>query len=100
MSCGLLEEFSYNEQIFSEKLQGQIQNVAGDSGGDFDEKTKEPVVLRRGRFKVTSESVDVEKVQILILSFLNRFYEIKDIKLLLCFLFIVFLLANNIFNHR
>lgn len=61
MSCDL-EEISYIEQIFSEKMQGQIPNATGDSC-DFDEKTKEPVVLLRGRFKVTSESVDVEKVQ-------------------------------------
>lgn len=62
MRCDL-EEFSYNiEQIFSEKMQGQIPNATGESC-DFDEKTKEPVVLLKGRFKVTSESVDMEKVQ-------------------------------------
>ncbi|CAN4086505.1 unnamed protein product [Withania somnifera] len=32
------------------------------SSGDFDEKTKGHVVQQRGRFKVTSENVDLEKV--------------------------------------
>lgn len=70
----------------SDKLQGQSQNCSncnaaavphpGDDvffdvssrlskspdGEELDEKAKEPVVQQKGRFKVTSENVDVEKV--------------------------------------
>ncbi|KAJ6414568.1 hypothetical protein OIU84_003546 [Salix udensis] len=34
----------------------------GSSSDELDEKAKQPVVQQRGRFKVTSENVDVEKV--------------------------------------
>jgi hypothetical protein len=35
---------------------------AGASSEELDEKAKPPVVQQRGRFKVTSENVDIEKV--------------------------------------
>lgn len=34
------------------------------NGDEIDEKAKNPVVQQRGRFKVTSESVEMEKVNI------------------------------------
>ena len=36
--------------------------AGGSSADELDEKAKPPVVQQRGRFKVTSENVDVEKV--------------------------------------
>ncbi|CAA2946574.1 serine threonine- kinase BLUS1 isoform X1 [Olea europaea subsp. europaea] len=76
----LLEETSYSHQ--SDKLQTQPQNFSSCNGSsipqtvddaqaemiskanseEIDEKAKRPVVQQKGRFKVTSENVDVEKV--------------------------------------
>lgn len=36
--------------------------IAGSNAEGHDEKSKEPVVQQKGRFKVTSEDVDLEKV--------------------------------------
>lgn len=38
---------------------------------EFDEKAKPPVVQQRGRFKVTSESVGIEKVTWSFLAFIS-----------------------------
>ncbi|PSR89380.1 Serine/threonine-protein kinase, partial [Actinidia chinensis var. chinensis] len=67
----------------SDKLQNQLQNISSSSGfgapqvvddvppgasrtsansEDLDEKAKPPVVQQKGRFKVTSENVDLERV--------------------------------------
>ncbi|CAI9773662.1 unnamed protein product [Fraxinus pennsylvanica] len=76
----LLEETSYSPQ--SDKLQNQPQIFSSVNGSsipqtvddaqedmnskanseELDEKAKRPVVQQKGRFKVTSENVDVEKV--------------------------------------
>lgn len=38
--------------------------IAGTNGDDADDKAKIPVVQQKGRFKVTSENVDLEKVSL------------------------------------
>jgi len=42
------------------------QIIVAANSDEFDEKAKAPVVQQRGRFKVTSENVDLEKVILLI----------------------------------
>ena len=42
------------------------QIIVAANGDEFDEKGKAPVVQQRGRFKVTSENVDLENVILLI----------------------------------
>lgn len=38
--------------------------IAASNDDEFDAKTKVPVVQQKGRFKVTSESVGLEKVEL------------------------------------
>ncbi|KAK4374686.1 hypothetical protein RND71_005363 [Anisodus tanguticus] len=45
-----------------QELQASYNDTASGSSEDFEEKTKYQVVQQRGRFKVTSENVDLEKV--------------------------------------
>jgi hypothetical protein len=59
LSLSLSLSLSYEEisltRIFKELFEGA-------SSEELDEKAKPPVVQQRGRFKVTSENVDIEKV--------------------------------------
>lgn len=47
--------------------------IAGTNGDDADDKAKIPVVQQKGRFKVTSENVDLEKVSLDLM--LSPFFE-------------------------
>ncbi|KAJ6326146.1 hypothetical protein OIU78_013275 [Salix suchowensis] len=45
----------------SENPSKALHKTSGSSSDELDEKAKPPVVQQRGRFKVTSENVDIEK---------------------------------------
>ncbi|KAJ7962720.1 Kinase [Quillaja saponaria] len=86
-SSGILPEVTMPIRGESDKVQSQPQNISNNNAStvlqtvddtlseippkasrravnsdDLDEKSKTPVVQQRGRFKVTSENVDLEKV--------------------------------------
>lgn len=56
--------------------------IAGTNGDDADDKAKIPVVQQKGRFKVTSENVDLEKVALNLIP--THFSNYLDFKLHLC----------------
>ncbi|KAF8392964.1 hypothetical protein HHK36_021204 [Tetracentron sinense] len=58
--------------------------ITAANSDDLDEKAKGPIIQQRGRFKVTSESVDLEKVTVMAMALNFLLFEL-DITSILCF---------------